>query len=124
MDEPLLPTDPKARKAAMGGVLLIALGGALTYYFALRPLLELRRTGHTAYYLKGVLTGPLVAYVGVLALTGRFGDGEIRTANAAGKSTLTRKGWIVIAGAILVATLTLAAWFGYLHSLGLQATES
>lgn len=123
MDEPLIPTDANARKAAMGGILLIALGLAMVYFFAIRPIQELLATNHTTYYVKGVIIGPLCVYVGALALTGKFGDGQIRKLNDKGKPTLTRKGWIAVAGAIVVIALTLVAWYGYLHSMGFQETS-
>lgn len=123
MDEALIPTDPKARKAVMGGILLIALGAGMTYFFAIRPIQELLATNHTTYYVKGVIIGPLCVYIGVLALTGKFGDGELRKLNAKGKPTFTRKGWIAVAGAVVVIALTLVAWYGYLHSLGFQETS-
>ena len=123
MDEALIPTDAKARKAVMGGILLIALGAGMTYFFAIRPIQELIATNHTTYYVKGVLIGPLCMYIGVLALTGKFGDGQIRRLNDKGKPTFTKKGWIVVGGAVLVIALTLAAWYGYLHAMGFQETS-
>ncbi len=123
MDEALIPTEAKARKAAMGGILLIALGAAMTYFFAVRPIQELIATNHTTYYIKGVLIGPLCVYIGVLALTGKFGDGQIRKLNDKGKPTFTKKGWIAVGGAVLVIALTLVAWYGYLHSMGFQETN-
>ncbi|MBE7182415.1 MAG: hypothetical protein INR71_14625 [Terriglobus roseus] len=123
MDEALLPSDPKARKAVMGGILLIALGLGTTWLFAIRPLMELARVHHTSYYLKGVLMGPLLLYLGILVMTGKFVDGQIRRLNDNGKPALTRKGWIVVGGAVSVMALTLAAWYGYLHSMGYQETN-
>ncbi len=123
MDDALIPTEAKARKAVMGGILLIALGAAMTYFFAIRPIQELLATNHTTYYLKGVIIGPLCVYIGLLALTGKFGDGQIRKLNDKGKPTLTRKGWIAVGGGIVVLALTLGAWYGYLHSMGFQETS-
>ena len=56
-------------------------------------------------------------------MTGKFGDGEIRKLNDKGKVTFTKKGWIAVVGAIAVIALTMAAWYGYLHSLGFQETS-
>jgi hypothetical protein len=123
MDESLIPTDAKARKAVMGGILLLALGAGMTYCFAIRPLQELAATNHTTYYLKGVLIGPLCLYMGALAMTGKFSDGEIRKLNAKGKPTFTRKGWIAVGGAIVVLALTMVAWYGYLHAMGFRETS-
>ena len=123
MDEPIIPRDPAARKRVMGGILLLALGAAMTYFFAVRPLQELIATNHTTYYVKGVIIGPLCLYMGILALTGKFADGQIRKLNSKGKPTFTKKGWIAIAGAVAVIAVTLAAWYGYLHSLGFQETS-
>ncbi|GAA3747516.1 hypothetical protein [Terriglobus aquaticus] len=123
MDEALIPTEAKARKAVMGGILLLGLGAVMTYFFAVRPLQELVATNHATYYLKGVLIGPLCLYMGALALTGKFGDGEIRKLNAKGKPTFTRKGWFAVGGAIVVIALTLVAWYGYLHALGFRETN-
>lgn len=118
MDEALIPNEPNARKAVMGGILLLALGLGMTYFFAIRPLQELQTTGHTTYYIKGVLIGPLCMYLGALAMTGKFRDGQIRKLNAKGKPTFTRQGWIAVGGAVVVIALTLVAWYSYLHAMG------
>lgn len=116
----LLPTEPIARSSATGGIILTALGVLFGYWFIYRPLHELQQTGQITYYLKGIMVPPLCVYMGILAFTGRFRDGEIRKLNRQGKPTFTRKGWIAAAGALVVIGLTFAAWSWYLHALGVE----
>lgn len=117
-DEPLIPSQPIARNSFLGGVLLCGLGVVLGYFFLYRPLHALQTTGSMSYSMKGVMLAPLCIYMGALAFTGKFRDGEIRRLDAKGKPTFTRKGWIAAAGALVVIGITFACWFGYLHSIG------
>ena len=107
---------PLAERAYLGGVLLLALGLVSGYFCIYQPLHDLRTTGHMTYYLKGIVLPPLCIYMGVLAFTGKFRDGQIRKLNDKGHPTFTRKGWIAAGGALAVILLTFAAWYGYLSA--------
>ena len=48
-------------------------------------------------------------------------DGQIMHVNAKNKKTLTRKGWLVTLGAVVVAALAYAAWIAYLRALGFHS---
>ena len=119
VDQPILPANPERRKQVMGGIFLIAAGAFCAYFFMYRPVHSaLTGNGQLEYYLKGIMLPPMCIYAGVLVLAGLVRDGELRTLNAKGNLTLTRKGWWFMGGLIAVVLVTFAGWYAYLNALG------
>ena len=118
----LIPSEPAARKRIAGGILLCGLAALAGYFFLYEPVHSALKTGVLRYSVKGVMLPPACLYLaGILFFTDiTDGDGKLRALNASGKLAYTKRGWWVIAGAVLTIGLTLAGWFWYLRALGVH----
>ncbi len=121
-DEPLLPPDPASRKRVIAAVLLAAVALFVGYIGMYLPVHRaLASGGALRYYTKGVLLPPVLLYLAVVIVTVDVGTGQIMTVNAKNKHTLTRKGWLVTSGAVLVGTAAMLCWTMYLRALGFRS---
>ena len=118
-DRSLLSSDPAARRRAVAAILLFGMAAAVAYFTMYLPVHQaLVSHGALRYYTKGILLPPELLYLAILVATVNVSDGQIRTFNSKGRRTFTRKGWLVLGGAVVVAGLALAAWTMYLRALG------
>lgn len=102
------------------GVALIPLSFVAGYYLMAKPLAEAKQTGLLEYSVKGIMLPPLMFFMGVALLFTDLRDKEIRSTDADGKRKLTRKGWLVTAGAVVICVATYAVWSYYVGSLGFK----
>lgn len=101
-----------------GACILLAVAVSLGYFTLWQPLVEAQRTGHLTYSIEAVLLAPIMLYLAGLVLFFDLRDHRIRSTDAGGRRSLTRRGWAVTAGLILVVLLATGAWFALLHRLG------
>ncbi len=120
----LLPSDPAARKRAVASILIAAVAAFVAYIGMVQPVHRaLASGGALRYYTKGVVLPPVLLYLAILIVTVDVGDGQIFTINAKNKRTLTRKGWLVALGAVVVAAAAMGAWTLYLRALGFHSAS-
>lgn len=123
-DTTLLPSDPAARKRAVAAILFAAIAMFIAYFGMYLPVHQaLASGGALRYYTKGVVLPPVLLYLAVLVVTVDVKDGQIYAINSKNKRTLTRKGWLVVLGAVAVAAAALGAWRLYLNALGFHSAS-
>ena len=121
-DEPLIPADLASRKRVIAAVLVAAVAVLIAGVGMYLPVHRaLNSGGALRYYTKGVVLPPVLLYVAVLIVTVEVGDGQILAVNAKNKRALPRKGWLVVAGAVLVSAAAMLCWTMYLRALGFQS---
>ncbi len=115
----LLPSDPAARKRAVAAILFGVIAAFIAYVGMYLPVHNaLASGGALRYYTKGVVLPPILLYLAILIVTVNVQDGQIYAVNAKNKRALTRKGWLIVLGAVAVGAASLGAWTLYLRALG------
>ena len=102
-------SDPELRRTKYVGAAFIVGSFVMAYFFMWRPVQAAKLSGYLEYSVKAVLLTPLLAYLGVAMLLTDMRDGETRRTGADGKARLTRKGWLFVAGMMVVIAVTLGA---------------
>ena len=68
-----------------------------------------------------MLLTPAIFYMGIVVMLTDMRDGQALETRANGKKYLTRKGYLFLAGLIIVDGLVVVLWSMYLKSLGYPA---
>jgi hypothetical protein len=118
-DNSLLSTSSAhLRNRAVGVIVFLVLAVGCGYFFMYRPVQQGLRTGQFSYSVKGIMLAPLCLYVAVLMMFGLGSRDRMRKPHPEGKGSLTREGWLVVGGFLVVVAITYWLWYAYLHSLG------